>query len=143
MTDASFLFNNAELAFAAYSNLQRGSTASPVNIEGLRAPNGAEMSATQAIEFAKRFPTIVAQFNDTPAEGGMGTSFSATVFKDPTGKLTLAIRGTHEKSGTPNDLVPTDTDIALWGAGYDQIVAMVNWWARVSAAVGQVINQCT
>ena len=141
MTDAGFLFNNAELAFAAYSNLQFGSTNSPVNIEALQVPRGFGMSATQATEFVKRYPTVVTQFNDTANEGGMGTSFSATVFKDTTGKLTLAIRGTAELTGTPNDIVPTDRDILLQGAGYDQIVAMVNWWARVSAPAGQMVNQ--
>ncbi len=33
MTDANFLFNNAELAFATYASLQPGLTGGAVNIE--------------------------------------------------------------------------------------------------------------
>lgn len=115
------LFDSAELSFAAYSTLSRGETR--LQIAAL-LDRGNGMSLTQATEFAKRFPTVVTEFNDTPAEDGMGTSFSATVFKDSTGKLTLAIRGTRELFRTPSDLVPTDADIASSGAGYDQIAAM-------------------
>lgn len=72
------------------------------------------------------------------------TSFSATVFKDTAGdapgNLILAIRGTLERSGTPNDLT-TDADIFTAGAGYDQIVAMANWWRRASSAPGQLVQQ--
>lgn len=141
MNDASLLFSNAEAALAAYSALQSGRTDNDANKLALVAASGAGMALTQATEFATRYPTIITQFNDTPAEGGMGTSFSATVFKDSTGKLTLAIRGTLELTGTPNDLISTDADIAFAGAGYDQIVAMANWWAKASAPAGQMVNQ--
>lgn len=104
MSDAITLFNNADLALASYSDLLQGETAN--QRAALTQATGARMSLTQATAFAARFPTIVAQFNDTAAEGGMGTSFSATVFKDASapGKLTLAIRGTLETIG---DLIPT------------------------------------
>ena len=114
------LFQQAELALAAYATL----TTAALSSQGL-ALGEAGMSARQAEEFARRYPTVVTQFNDT------ATSFSATVFADASGNLTLAIRGTLEAG----DFVPTDANIGLYGAGYDQIVAMVNWWQRATAPV--------
>lgn len=110
--NTEFIDKQAEFALAAYATLSA------------RAPSIPElvskgMSNPQAQRFASNY-SVVTQFNDT------GTSFSATVFADATGNLTLAIRGTLELTGTPNDLIPTDADIAFNGAGYDQIVAMVN-----------------
>jgi len=97
------------------------------------------MSASQAKQFAQTY-SVVTQYTDTPAEGGLGTSFSATVFKDAQGNLTLAIRGTAELIGSPNDLT-TDADIALAGAAYDQIVAMYNWWQRETAPKDSLVAQ--
>ena len=68
----------------------------------------------------------------------MGTGFNATVFKDVPGNLTLAIRGTDAL--LDNDTV-ADSNIALAGAGYDQIVAMVNWWLRATTLKNQMVNQ--
>ena len=123
------VFSNSELALASYASLSNGLTKTESNVKALE---GAGLSATQAEEFAARYPTVVAQFNDT--EGGMDTSFSATIFADTSGNLTLAIRGTLEAG----DFLPTDSHIALNGAGYDQIVAMYNWWNKVSTSAGQV-----
>ena len=100
------------------------------------------MASTQATEFATRYPTIVTQYADTLAAGGMGTGFNATVFKDAVGNLALAIRGTDSLSvgGNASDL-STGLDIVGSGAGYDQIVAMVNWWLRATATKDQMVNQ--
>ncbi|MGH7602919.1 MAG: calcium-binding protein, partial [Gemmatimonadaceae bacterium] len=138
MSDILQLSRNAELAFASYAKLRPSDTALPTNIDALAGPTGIGMSPTQATEFAKSFPTVVASYNDLP-----GTGFQATVFKDTAGtgtpgNLTLAIRGTEYSGG---DFVPTDTDILAGGAAYDQIVAMVNWWNRASAAPGAMVNQ--
>ncbi|PCI16159.1 MAG: hypothetical protein COB62_08110, partial [Piscirickettsiaceae bacterium] len=65
------------------------------------------------------------------------TSFSATVFKDKDNNLTLAIKGTSERG----DYYPTDLNIGLYGAGYDQILAMKNWWLRASTPAGQSVQQ--
>ncbi|MDL2336355.1 MAG: hypothetical protein QFE16_00790 [Pseudomonadota bacterium] len=93
---------------------------------------------TQAQRFAAE-QTVVLQYNDDAAgAGGNNTSLSATVFKDTSGKLTLAIRGTLEVVG---DITPTDHNIALWGAGYDQIAALYSWWARVSNTPGTQVAQ--
>ena len=105
--NAQEIFNSSELAFASYASLLSGATAAQ---RGALEADNIGMSSTQSGGFSSRFPTIISQFNDTAAEGGMGTSFSATVFKDASmpGKLTLAIRGTLELAGAPNDLIPTD-----------------------------------
>ena len=126
------LYTQSELALATYASL----TTAPVvdQIDALKANNG--MSDSQARAFAAKY-TVVTQFNDTPAEGGMGTSFSATVFKDTSGNLTLAIRGTLETG----DFFPTDADIATLGVAQDQVVAMWNWWQRVSNSNGQPVAQ--
>lgn len=132
MTNINFLFNQAELSFAAYASLSSGNTDQKPQIDAL---TDAGMSQKQAEEFASRYTEVVTQFNDTK------TSFSATVFKDVTGKLTLAIRGTAELFSVPGDVVPTDLDILLHGAGYDQILAMHNWWHSATAQAGQEVQQ--
>ncbi|MEO1766809.1 hypothetical protein [Thiobacter aerophilum] len=129
--DASILAKQAEFALAAYANLQPG-----VPNQTALQDQGKGMSARQAEEFAAHY-TVVTQFTDTVAEGGLGTSFSATVFADAYGNLTLAIRGTLEAG----DFVPTDSSIATAGVGYDQIVAMWNWWQRVSNLAAMAVTQ--
>jgi Ca2+-binding RTX toxin-like protein len=52
--------------------------------------------------------------------------------------MSVAIRGTElVDTGDLN----ADADIVGNGAAYSQIVAMVNWWARVSAGKGQLVDQ--
>ncbi|HSH28645.1 MAG TPA: hypothetical protein VK971_01960 [Thiohalobacter sp.] len=131
-----FLFNNAELALASYQSLFTGATRD----QRSQLVNRDAMSSRQAEEFVRRYPTVVTQYDDATAAEGHGTSFSATVFRDASGNHTLAIRGTLELAGSPND---ASTDIDIWqrGAGYDQIVAMVNWWQRETASAGQMVQQ--
>ena len=130
MRKVNDIYNKAELSFAAYSDLLDGNV---LNQKGNLTNAG--FTPEQAEKFATRYPDIVTQFNDTE------TSLSATVFKDTSGNLTLAFRGTAELTGSPNDLTPTDADIFLHGAGYDQIVAMVNWWQKVSSSAGEMVQQ--
>ena len=125
---AQTLFNSAELALAAYASLVQGDTR--LQTSALQA-QGKIMSAKESEEFALRYPTVVTAFNDT------ATSFNATVFKDTAGNMMLAIRGTQEAG----DFVPTDANIALNGAGYDQIVAMFNWWQRATSLEGELVAQ--
>lgn len=131
----SQVFQQAEFSLAAYSLLSPGEP-NRTNLQD----SGRGLSEKQADSFATKYE-VIQQYNDTPAEGGLGTSFSATVFKDVQGNLTLAIRGTAELIGSPNDLT-TDADIALAGAAYDQIVAMYNWWQRETAPEGSMVAQC-
>lgn len=130
-------FNLAELAFASYASLNSGST--DLQRQALEA-DGARMAPSQAENFAARFPIIVTQYNDITAAEGMGTGFNATVFKDSAtpGNITLAIRGTDALLG--NDAA-ADSSIAVSGAAYDQIVAMVNWWLRATMLKDQMVNQ--
>ena len=128
MTIQDSLFQNAELSVASYATLALGPTGTDANIAALIQ---AGMSATQAAEFAARYPTVVAYYDDRP-----NTDFQVAVFSDAAGNLTVAPRGTE----VPQDL-PTDADIALAGAAYDQIVAMVNWWLRASATTDQAVQQ--
>ena len=132
------LFNAAELSLASYSTLVHGETGQQTL--ALQS-TGTGMSPTQATAFAARFPEVVTQYADSAA-GGLGTGFNATVFRDVAGNLTLAIRGTDSLgvTGDASDL-STGFDIVGSGAGYDQIVAMVNWWNRTSAPAGQMVNQ--
>jgi len=129
--NTQIMFEQSELALAAYASLN--SSALSAQKASLK---DAGISDVQADTFASRY-AVLTQYNDTVAEGGMGTSFSATVFKDASGNLTLAIRGTLEAG----DFVPTDANIAASGAGYDQIVAMWNWWLRVSNPAGVLVAQ--
>src|SRR6185295_8261604 len=121
------LYNNAELALAAYATLTAGPTATADQLDRLVA---AGMSRTQAEQFAQRYTNVVTQVT------GSETGFSATVFQDASGQLTLAVRGTEF---LPSDLA-TDALIAFNGAGYDQIVDMYNWWLRVSS-VDTMVSQ--
>lgn len=109
----------ANLAMAAYARglvVGVGTTGDALNEPPFQ---NADFSSTQRASFAKRFPTVVSQVDEVD-----GTRFSTTVFEDSSGDLTLAIRGTVEFIG---DILPTDADIFVGGAGFDQIVAMVNW----------------
>ena len=77
--------DNAELAQAAYSNLNIGTP----SIDKLKDEDRANFTITQATNFANRYK-VKAVYND------VSSGFSATLFKDTnTGKKTLAIRGTE------------------------------------------------
>jgi|tagenome__1003787_1003787.scaffolds.fasta_scaffold20921697_2 hypothetical protein len=82
MNNSSSLYTAAELAFAAYADLTRGST-----VDDLARLRQSQFTNKQAEEFAKRYPEITLQFNDAE------TRVSATIFKDPSGNLTLATGG--------------------------------------------------
>ena len=75
------IFSSAELALAAYSDLNDGSL---IPQESALVQDGKGLSQIQASNFASQY-TVVTQYNDTD------TSFSATVFKDSEGNLTTKI----------------------------------------------------
>jgi len=125
-THGSVLFDNAELALAAYANLNR---TDPVS-DQKEALKEAGMTEIQGIQFAARYPTVVAVIPDT--EYG----FSGTVFRDASGQLTVALRGT----AGAGDLLQ-DVGLTIHGAAYNQIVDMVNWWQKETAANGQAIYE--
>lgn len=89
------------------------------------------MTLTRAGRIAVRYPTIVTRTSDD------SNGFSATLFKDASGNLTLAIRGTE--SDNPK-YFEADAYILGAGAAYTQIVAMVKWWKKISSLESQVQN---
>jgi pimeloyl-ACP methyl ester carboxylesterase len=92
------------------------------------------MSASQALAFAARYPTVVTFFDDT--NSGLQVAVFKDTVDDAPGNVTVALRGTT----LPEDL-PAGVEIGGAGAAYGQIVAMVNWWNRASGAPGQMVNQ--
>jgi len=133
MINSDTLYAQASLAQAAYAEAL--AAGSPVGVLKEQLKDDADFAETQATAFAADF-AVVLQYNDSIAEGGLDTGLSLTVFRDKaTNALTLAIRGT-----SPSDVrdLLTDGDIFVGGAGYDQIVALFNWWQRASTAAGPV-----
>lgn len=90
MTPASTLFEQSELALAAYATLASGI---PNSAELVKDSTG--MSVAQASDFAQNWTVIAPTFND-PA----GSGASATLFQNnATGEITLAVRGTELTTG--------------------------------------------
>ena len=130
----STLFSNARLAQASYADF----SGNALFTTRLQTEAGG-FTATQAARFANRY-SLVAQFNDdASAGGGNGSSFSVSVFKESgTNKLTVALRGTADIG----DYIPTDANIFLNGADYDQIVAMQNWWLCETSPSKGLATEC-
>ena len=139
MSDATALFRSGLLASASYAKLAEGTTASGANVAALRDAVQAAMPPRLVNEFAALYPTVVTYFDD-----GL-TGFQVAVFKDSSddqpGNVTIAFRGTDKLSLGDNSDLPTGADIVGPGTGYEQIVAMVNWWLRESSPAGQLVNQ--
>lgn len=134
MSTSAGLYEQAAFAQAAYANDLLGGIPRD-ELENQLKEDSAAFVSTQAAPFAADF-AVVLQYNDTIAEGGLDTGLSLTVFRDrATNALTLGIRGTSPSD--PRDLA-TDLDIFAAGVGFDQIVAMFNWWQRASTSAGSV-----
>ncbi len=128
------IHNSAQLAQAAYEQLAAGDA--DIVLAGKLVSERGGFSPAQASKFAAT-QSVVLQYDDDVGASGSGASLSVTVFKDTSGNVTLAIRGTYEGA----DFIPTDANIFAYGAGYDQIVALYNWWMRASASAGTVVSQ--
>jgi len=78
MSTPTILFNNAELALAAYANLTVDNTGAQENLAALESTTngGPGMTVTQATQFASIYTRVIAVGNDTD------TGFQATVFAD-------------------------------------------------------------
>jgi hypothetical protein len=72
MSGENDLFNNSELALAAYADLSLGKTSD--QIDSLKQ-DGDGMSQKEAEEFAKRYKDVIAVIPDQTS------GFSATIFK--------------------------------------------------------------
>jgi pimeloyl-ACP methyl ester carboxylesterase len=120
----------AELALAAYSVLRKGPTGLAENLRALQG-DGRGLTVKQAEEFALRYPEVVVQVNDA------GSGLSMTVFRGVDGGVALAIRGSEPELA---DWLPTNFNIAINGAGYQQIVALYNAWQRLTHLHGESIT---
>ncbi|MDZ7805103.1 hypothetical protein [Thiohalophilus sp.] len=128
-----FIYEKSVASLASYANLVEGNIQD--QLSSLVSEDG--FVPKQAEKFAERYPNIVTQYNDSPEEGGMDTSLSATVFmEEGSDKLALAFRGTLELSDWSSG-----NDILLHGVAYEQVVAMYNWWKRVASPAGQSVSQ--
>jgi hypothetical protein len=76
MTSSNQLSQEAELALAAYALLSPGEP-NRTNLQD----SGRGLSAIQAERFAQVY-SVVQQYSDTSAEGGLGTGLSVTVFRN-------------------------------------------------------------
>jgi Ca2+-binding RTX toxin-like protein len=132
MTIAEY-YKQAEFALAAYGTL----TAGTPDIQSLKGKD-VGMATLQAGNFAETY-NVITQYNDTAAEGGLGTGLSVSVFQNKESKqLTVAIRGTE--LADPRD-VSTDVGMIAAGVAYDQVVALYNWWKRETGALGTQVTQ--
>jgi len=137
---AEALSNFAELALAGYG--QFNFPGRPPLDRELTDLNGDEhgFALHQANRFRDRFEIATPTFEDSRSPGGSGnTSFDVTVFKGhkgaDDGKMFISFRGVAQRLSSPSDLSAV-AQIGLYGAAVDQIVAMHNWWLRVSTPVG-------
>lgn len=138
MTTIQDLFQQAQLAEAAYANFYDASGNLITSDDGVKAalitagfskdPNNPTQSA-QATVFAARYQVISQQPNT-------GSGYSATLFLDTTtGQYTYAIRGTEPFFNF--DLWVADAGIAMNGLAAGQTVDMYNDWVRINTAPGQ------
>jgi hypothetical protein len=116
-------FKQAELALAAYSNLDSDMLSSEYR-DALQ-DSGKGLSSFQATKFASTY-RVVDQFNDP------GTGLSATIFADiGSGKIFLAVRGTE--ADDIRDFATGVFDIMLFGSTqlhpqYSSLKAKVAEW---------------
>lgn len=115
------LLDAAEWVLSAYATLQKGEAAYVID-----TLTDTEFGAKEEKKFSERYPAIVSRYDDTQR----GASLSATLFKDTADdtarNLVLAIRGTLERAGTPNDLTLTLRSVTVT-RGCDQAVAIASW----------------
>ena len=132
------LLDYAELAFAGYGQFnESGRPPQPRELTTLnRDTHG--FSDLQSKRFGKLFEVAVSTFEDATSPGGSGrTSFDTTVFRRldgaDKGKIFISFRGTAQQfdAPLPNDISAAD-EILGFRAAASQIVAMYNWWQRVS-----------
>lgn len=140
MNNAQQLLDLAEIGHAAY-----GQYLEPRNIEDIALltnlnNSGGGFATAQADRFRMRFAVAVPTYNDISPTGASNSNFDATVFRgiapDNLNQITLSIRGTQQLADFPES-----GSIAPYGAAFEQIVAMHNWWQRVGTPAGTVVAQ--
>lgn len=119
-------FQQAELSLAAYGTFESG-TIKPADL----TKDSVGMAAAQATHFADTY-NVLAQYNDTAAEGGADSGLSVTIFQNKqTGEKYLAIRGTQDGKDLLTDL----KDVLLLGstslqAQYASLKQKVEEWTQ-------------
>lgn len=116
MSTIQNLFQQAQLAEAAYANFQAPNTSPEQALRNLG------FSQSQASAFVQRYQ-VVNQYTASGGLTGQGSGFSATLFLDTTtGQYTFAARGTEPGV---TDLLGADFgNIVMDGLAMDQIVDM-------------------
>ncbi|MCK6385955.1 MAG: hypothetical protein L6Q52_16690, partial [Rhodocyclaceae bacterium] len=124
MTSLASLFEQAQLAEAAYANLVPGTT---LLSELQNTENGMRFSLAQATAFVADWQ-VVDHIPDT------ASGFSATIFRSTqTGAYTLAIRG----STNLTDFAADAALIARDGLAVQQVADLYNYWQRANTPAGQ------
>ncbi len=131
------LFQSAEASLAAYIDLIPGSSGTvdntalfltPIPIPLLPDGEPAFTEASRA-RFTEDFSDVLTR-TEHEASG-----FGATVFLGQQNQVAIGFRGTEHWLVDFDD-INADTQLLSRGAAFDQIVAMYNWWQRVSVAPG-------
>ncbi len=138
MSHGRELFLGAQVSLAAYANLSRGASDSTENSDSLLSdielPLFGEIPAAfnekSILRFISDFPLVLHRTHDED------TGFGATVFQLAGGGLSIAFRGSDDPRIDIDDIIEADLQIYSVGAAFDQVVAMYNWWQRVSVAPG-------
>ncbi|RLJ69168.1 hypothetical protein, partial [Sulfurisoma sediminicola] len=132
MSTIQDLFQQAQLAEAAYANLWDADLKQPISdneklIAALRGPENKDFSDSQARAFVLDWQ-VIDHLPDTAA------GFSATIFKNRhTGAYHLAIRGSTDFPDFSADAALIATD----GIAVRQLVDLYNFWQRATTAEGQ------
>ncbi len=138
MSHGRELFLGAQAALAAYVDLLQQSTNTQINSQRLIDPiefpllpsiPAAFIAATRD-RFISDFSDVLHRTHDED------TGFGATVFQLADGGLSIAFRGSDDPRIDIVDIIEADLQIYSVGAAFDQIVALYNWWQRVSVAPG-------
>ena len=125
-------YEQAQFSSAAYAeNLQKNMSKDEFVIALLGSD---KFTLKMAEEFADKY-TVIDQYTDS--ESG----FSGTVFKDASGKVYMAIRGTESFAWPPTDWSTNIADIGSDGIAIDQGIAMYNWYQRLITPVGSTATQ--
>jgi hypothetical protein len=132
------LFQQAQLAEAAYTNLTSAIGNQTAFKQALDVANGGSFSPAQAAAFVTDW-RVVDQYTATGLFGQTwtGTGFSATLFQNiTTGAYSFAIRGSTQL----NDFVADAALIAADGTAPAQVVDMYNYWQHLNAPAGAIYD---
>jgi len=132
MTTTQNLFQQTQLAEAAYANLWDSTLNQPItaNDRVITALKAEGMSESQASAFVQHWEVIDQYDNfqlggNSQLDGLVGTGLSATVFKSrDTGEYSLAIRGSQDMADFIADTHLITTD----GVAVTQLVDLYNYW---------------